>query len=79
MIHHCANTITAAGVGNGSTLVICMGIITGEADLHVLQAQAWTMPLSLFIVSRQYLVLVLELHSFWTYSDGTGAIKHQLL
>lgn len=29
MIHHCANTITAAGVGNGSTLVICMGIITG--------------------------------------------------
>lgn len=30
MIHHCANTITAAGVGNGSTLVICMGIITGE-------------------------------------------------
>lgn len=29
MIYHCANTITAAGVGNGSTLVICMGIITG--------------------------------------------------
>jgi preprotein translocase subunit SecY len=32
MIHHCANTITAAGVGNGSTLVICMGIITGMVD-----------------------------------------------
>jgi preprotein translocase subunit SecY len=31
MIHQCANTITAAGVGNGSTLVICMGIITGAA------------------------------------------------
>jgi preprotein translocase subunit SecY len=30
MIHHCANTITAAGVGNGSTLVICMGIIAGR-------------------------------------------------
>jgi preprotein translocase subunit SecY len=29
MIHHCANTITSSGVGNGSTLVICMGIITG--------------------------------------------------
>ncbi|KAF6257493.1 pre protein translocase secY subunit [Scenedesmus sp. NREL 46B-D3] len=35
MIHHCANTITAAGVGNGSTLVICMGIITEYAStLH---------------------------------------------
>jgi preprotein translocase subunit SecY len=30
MIHDCANTITAAGVGNGSTLVICMGIIAGR-------------------------------------------------
>lgn len=35
MIHHCANTITAAGVGNGSTLVICMGIITEySSTLH---------------------------------------------
>eukprot|EP00879_Flechtneria_rotunda_P019900 GHRR01020916.1.p1 GENE.GHRR01020916.1~~GHRR01020916.1.p1 ORF type:complete len:458 (+),score=125.90 GHRR01020916.1:187-1560(+) len=35
MIHHAANTITAAGVGNGSTLVICMGIIIGYAStLH---------------------------------------------
>ena len=29
MMQHCANTITAAGIGNGSTLVICMGIVTG--------------------------------------------------
>jgi preprotein translocase subunit SecY len=32
MIQHCANTITSAGVGNGSTLVICTGIITGQMD-----------------------------------------------
>jgi preprotein translocase subunit SecY len=36
MIHHCANTITAAGVGNGSTLVICMGIITGAALVQIM-------------------------------------------
>ena len=30
MIHHCANTITNSGIGNGSTLVICMGIISGK-------------------------------------------------
>lgn len=36
MIHHCANTITAAGVGNGSTLVICTGIITGKRLLHTI-------------------------------------------
>jgi preprotein translocase subunit SecY len=30
MIHHAANTITHLGIGNGSTLVICMGIISGE-------------------------------------------------
>lgn len=33
MIHQCANTVTAAGVGNGSTLVICMGIITGDQSV----------------------------------------------
>jgi preprotein translocase subunit SecY len=30
MIHHCANTISHSGIGNGSTLVICTGIISGE-------------------------------------------------
>ena len=30
-IHMCASTITAFGLGNGSSLVICAGIITGGA------------------------------------------------
>ncbi len=29
-IHMCASTITASGLGNGSSLVICSSIITGE-------------------------------------------------
>ena len=29
IVNYCANMITAHGIGNGSTLVICTGIVTG--------------------------------------------------
>lgn len=31
--NYCANLITSAGIGNGSSLVICTGIVTGK-ELH---------------------------------------------
>jgi preprotein translocase subunit SecY len=65
MIHHCANTITAAGVGNGSTLVICMGIITGGlwaggGGMHavvvmhaiILSEMGWNVTVVLWVVGR---------------------------
>lgn len=36
-MHYCANMITAFGIGNGSTLVICTGIVTEYAEtLHLI-------------------------------------------
>ncbi|KAI8473294.1 MAG: pre protein translocase secY subunit [Monoraphidium minutum] len=63
MVQHCANTITAGGIGNGSTLVICMGIITEYADtvhtvLTALEASALP-PLRLAALLAGYLGLVL--------------------
>ncbi len=33
VIHFCANMVTAYGIGNGSSLVISMGIVSGERVL----------------------------------------------
>lgn len=60
MIQHCANTITAAGVGNGSTLVICMGIITGELQT----ACAVSLPSGLLFQSNKAIPF-LQLASSW--------------
>lgn len=53
MVQHCANTITAAGIGNGSTLVICMGIITGEPPL----LQSYRLHLANYLAQRATLLL----------------------
>ena len=63
MVQHCANAITAGGVGNGSTLVICLGIVTEYADtahavLAALEAAALP-PLRLAALLLGYLSLVL--------------------
>jgi hypothetical protein len=54
MIHHCANIITAAGVGNGSTLVICMGIITGGQGQDLAQQHRWLSKLGLGAWQQHY-------------------------
>jgi hypothetical protein len=52
MVQHCANTITAGGIGNGSTLVICMGIITGAFFVFVLVVARGAAPPLIAPVSR---------------------------
>ncbi|KAG2455040.1 hypothetical protein HYH02_000865 [Chlamydomonas schloesseri] len=62
-IHMCASTITAFGLGNGSSLVICAGIITEYATtLHTVLAAldtALLAPGRLLAVLGGYLALVL--------------------
>eukprot|EP00198_Chlamydomonas_reinhardtii_P008179 XP_001697516.1 preprotein translocase secY subunit [Chlamydomonas reinhardtii] len=62
-IHMCASTITAFGLGNGSSLVICAGIITEYANtLHTVLAAldtALLAPGRLLAVLGGYLALVL--------------------
>lgn len=61
--HHCANMITAYGISNGSTLVICMSIITEYArTLHqaVLGLASGVVPASqLCLALAAYVVLAL--------------------
>jgi preprotein translocase subunit SecY len=58
IIQHCANIITASGIGNGSSMVICMSIMDGEfLCLSDLRGNGSSMVICMSIMDGEFLCL----------------------